>query len=231
MASVSIVKIKIRRGTDNERKQVILDIGELGYTTDTDSRRLFIGDGSTYGGNPAGTKLYVGDFTPANALPLRTAQVGDILFNPVDTKLYCLTGVDSTTFFPDYDEPSAYGFIGPRTDDVSINYNGSGKITIKDQGVTALKLNDNVILGSEGLSKPTGGAIRVKYDGTSINVNGSGQLAVIQSGINLGSINSTSQSVNINTVRFNSFRTSPGSPGVDTGLLWVDGGGYLRVTL
>ena len=34
MATVSIAKIKIRRGTDYERKLIILDNGELGYVTD-----------------------------------------------------------------------------------------------------------------------------------------------------------------------------------------------------
>jgi len=229
MATVSIVKIKIRRGADTERKQVILDIGELGYTTDTDSRRLFIGDGSTLGGNPAGMKLYVGDFTPANALPLKTAQVGDIVFNPLDTKLYCLTGLDSN-FFPNYNEPSAYQFIGTRTDDSSIEYNTSGKIRVKDASITAIKLGSDVILSSEGLSKPSGGAIRVKYDSSSITVNGSGQLSVIQSGIKLGSIDSISQSLNASALKLVSYRTSPGLVGTDTGLLWVDGSGYVRMT-
>jgi len=60
MATVSITKIKIRRGTDADRREVILDSGEIGYTTDPSSRRLFVGDGSTKGGNPAGIKFYTG---------------------------------------------------------------------------------------------------------------------------------------------------------------------------
>lgn len=225
MATVSIVKIKIRRGTDSQRKQIILDIGELGYTTDSDSRRLFIGDGSTKGGNPAGMKFYVGDFTPLNALPLRTAQVGDLVFNPVDTKLYCLTGIDSE-FFPNYDEPAAYQFVGTRTDDNTIEYNSSGKIRVKDSSITASKLNDNVVLTSEGLSKPTGGAIRVKYDSSTISVNGSGQLQIIQGGINLGSINSSNQTINVGSLTLSNYSTAPvGS----TGRLWVDGSGYVRI--
>jgi hypothetical protein len=60
MATVSVAKIKIRRGSDFDRRQIILDNGELGYVTDSVSRRLFVGDGSTRGGNPAGTKFYTG---------------------------------------------------------------------------------------------------------------------------------------------------------------------------
>jgi len=45
MATVSVAKIKIRRGSDFDRRQIILDNGELGYVTDSVSRRLFVGDG------------------------------------------------------------------------------------------------------------------------------------------------------------------------------------------
>ena len=90
MATVSVVKIKVRRGTDNDRKLITLDVGELGYVQDAASRRLFVGDGSTKGGNPAGAKLYSGDFVndPTNLI---TSQVGDIVFNYYDNRLYCLT--------------------------------------------------------------------------------------------------------------------------------------------
>jgi len=48
MANISIVKLKVRRGSDAQRKTIVLDQGEIGYTLDT--RRLFVGDGSTFGG-------------------------------------------------------------------------------------------------------------------------------------------------------------------------------------
>jgi len=50
MATVSVIKLKVRRGTDNQRKLITLDEGELGYTTDTG--RVFIGDSITPGGIP-----------------------------------------------------------------------------------------------------------------------------------------------------------------------------------
>ena len=45
MANVTIVKLKVRRGSDAQRKAITLDQGELGYTLDT--KRFYIGDGST----------------------------------------------------------------------------------------------------------------------------------------------------------------------------------------
>jgi hypothetical protein len=32
MADVSIVKLKVRRGTNEQRRSIVLDQGELGYT-------------------------------------------------------------------------------------------------------------------------------------------------------------------------------------------------------
>ena len=105
MATVSVVKVKVRRGSDTDRKQITLDVGEIGYVTDPASRRLFVGDGSTRGGNPAGIKFYTGNLIdPINLL---TTQIGDIVYSTTDNKLYSLTGVDVNNF-PDYDNPSAY---------------------------------------------------------------------------------------------------------------------------
>ena len=51
MANITIVKLKVRRGTDSQRQDIVLDQGEVGYTLD--SKRLFVGDGATYGGTVA----------------------------------------------------------------------------------------------------------------------------------------------------------------------------------
>jgi hypothetical protein len=54
------MSLQIRRGTDVQRQQVVFDLGEIVYTTDT--QKLYIGDGSTAGGinilsSAAGTGL------------------------------------------------------------------------------------------------------------------------------------------------------------------------------
>ena len=84
MATLNIVKIKVRRGTDLQRKSVIFDNGELAYVTDADSRRLFIGDGITYGGLPGGMKFYSGSVTTSPNAFAR-AQIGDFVY---DSSLY-----------------------------------------------------------------------------------------------------------------------------------------------
>ena len=48
----TVIKLIIRRGTNVDRQSVILASGELGYAVDT--KRVYIGDGVTYGGNLIG---------------------------------------------------------------------------------------------------------------------------------------------------------------------------------
>lgn len=56
ITSDTVVKILVRRGLETERSNALLTEGELGYSIDT--RRLFIGDGYTLGGNPVGIKNF-----------------------------------------------------------------------------------------------------------------------------------------------------------------------------
>jgi len=50
----TLLKLLVRRGTNFDRQQITLETGELGYSTDT--KRLFIGDGTTKGGIIVGNK-------------------------------------------------------------------------------------------------------------------------------------------------------------------------------
>ena len=117
MANITIVKLKVRRGSDTQRKAITLDQGEVGYTLDT--RRLFVGDGSTLGGRVIGN-ISVGPFSnitnlsPANSPGL---QVGDIGY--ANSKLYRLTSFG-------YDDAlSGYAYIGNVLDDTTIAF-GTG---------------------------------------------------------------------------------------------------------
>ena len=80
MPDTTIIKLKIRRGTDAQRKLVILEQGELGYAID--SKRVFVGDGATYGGIPAGSVVHEPRISGgAGRLGLTTAVRGDIVYD------------------------------------------------------------------------------------------------------------------------------------------------------
>jgi hypothetical protein len=116
MANVSVIKLKVRRGTDVQRQLVTLDQGEIGYTTD--SKRLFVGDGSTAGGNSAGIKFYTGVISSATAgdCNISTAQVGDIVFDSACNLYYILSGGsynNYASYRPVQQINSSYTFAGP----------------------------------------------------------------------------------------------------------------------
>jgi hypothetical protein len=153
MPDISIIKLKIRRGTDAQRKLVLLEQGELGYTTDTN--RVFVGDGVTTGGNTIGTKLYT-PITNQNQLTAIPAFLGDAVY--AGTLLYQLTASDYTSL-------SSWGLIELTPDNSTLEYTGTPNryLQIKNNGITGTKFNS-----SAGYSQ--GGIIATVANGLSANV-------------------------------------------------------------
>lgn len=104
-----ITKILIRQGTDVQRRTaegtgITFSSGEPGYCIDT--KRLFVGDGSTVGGNAIGiqnlgavSKLIddvTSDFTTEalNVFQNKGASVGDIIYDHDTRTIYTLTAVN-----------------------------------------------------------------------------------------------------------------------------------------
>lgn len=74
-----IGKIKIRRGTDAQRKSVAFEEGELVYTTD--KKRVYVGDGVTVGGIVISNRNYIVN-TLGNPASLPSDSVyGDIIYD------------------------------------------------------------------------------------------------------------------------------------------------------
>ena len=98
ITSDTIVKILIRKGSDADRRATILSNAELGYATDASVKRLFIGDGTTAGGNPVGVK----NFGPVNGRSSVTANAysGDIVYDLADPQASLYTYTTSGTWYP-----------------------------------------------------------------------------------------------------------------------------------
>jgi len=88
----TLLKLLVRRGTNADRKQITLESGELGYTTDT--KRLFAGDGTTVGGILVGNK-YKG--SAGNITTLAPVDVGDYVYDSDDNILYVCTTNDGSS--------------------------------------------------------------------------------------------------------------------------------------
>jgi hypothetical protein len=140
MANITIVKLKVRRGSDKQREEIILDQGEVGYTLDT--RRLFVGDGATYGGFVAGNKN-IGPFSDKASLGPGAGespglQVGDIGYT--ESRLYILTGASSTG--KDYTNAlSGWAYIGNVPDNKKLEFSDDNELTVKKQSLDGSSLN------------------------------------------------------------------------------------------
>ena len=87
-----ITKILIRSGTTATKDAIILAEAELGYATD--SKKVWVGDGETTGGNIVGQKFYISDLG-ADLIEGNTisyAVSGDIVYDLQDSKLKALSG-------------------------------------------------------------------------------------------------------------------------------------------
>jgi len=154
MANITIVKLKVRRGSDAQRQEIVLDQGEVGYTLD--SKRLFVGDGATYGGAVAGSKN-VGPFAADASLGPAVSesphlQVGDIGY--AKNKLYILSGASSTG--KAYTNTlSGWAYIGTVPDGVFLDFDTNNKLTISKNQLDSEYLG-STFFGDALLSANTG---------------------------------------------------------------------------
>ena len=100
MPDIEIVKLKIRRGTEAQRTSVILEQGELGYTTD--NKRIWVGDGFTIGGVNVGNVAHA-PVTAGSRTDLDYVINGDLVYD--NNLLYQLSGTYA-------DNLSSWAFIG-----------------------------------------------------------------------------------------------------------------------
>jgi len=141
----SLIKLLVRQGTDNERKNVILNPGEPGYTTDT--RRLFIGDGATRGGVVAGN-VFKG--SGASITLFAPAEVGDLAYSTSDKLLYRLKENDGSRI-SDWEEIAnnsttvsnvSGAYVSKSGDTITLNASRAG-LLIKQLGAgNALEVED-----------------------------------------------------------------------------------------
>ena len=156
MANISIVKLKVRRGSDAQRETIVLDQGEIGYTLDT--RRLFVGDGSTFGGQSVSNKN-IGPFSNNSSLGPDSSpglQVGDIGY--ADSRLYMLTSTNYN------DSLSGYSYIGNVPDGTLVKFDANNKLTLNTSQFDSTFFKSE-FFGS-GLLSSTGGVVEVNLNST-----------------------------------------------------------------
>jgi hypothetical protein len=179
MADISIIKLKVRRGTNSQRQRIILEQGELGFTTDT--QRLFVGNGVLSGGVVAGNLIHAPLQTNGSRTSLYNAVQGDIVNE--NGYLYQLSGTN-------YDQISAWGFIGTNPDNNSVGYNASRQLEIKNNGISGTKFAPNAAFNMGGLVATGSNGLSANVDRVTLTITSSNQLSVLQ--INQNNIASSS---------------------------------------
>lgn len=86
----TILKLVFRQGSDNDRQKVVFTTGEPVYSTNT--RRLYVGNGSLSGGDVVGNRFLGHTSTLATLTNNSYAVDGDLGFVLDTNKLYALSG-------------------------------------------------------------------------------------------------------------------------------------------
>ena len=153
MPDITIVKLKIRRGSNAQRQSVILEQGELGYATDT--KRVFVGDGVVLGGTTVGNIAH----PPGQRLNLSTAVLGDIVKD--GNILYQLTSSD-------YSLAGSWTMISPLPDSQTLEYDGSGQLIIKNNGISGNKFASTAAYSQGGLVATANNGLSANIDNSTI---------------------------------------------------------------
>ena len=185
-----ITRIVIRRGLESERTGVQFLQGEPAYATD--SKRLYVGDGQTLGGTPAGVRFlgFIG-FSPvlSNVSTSLAPASGDLIFDTTSNRLYALTGADYTL-------TGSYRSLNTNiiADGVTIQ-NNSGTISVKTNSLDASYLTTSTI--GTGLVRTSNNTV-LGIDTPSAELSFSGNALQIT---NAGVINSKLANMTGNTVK------------------------------
>lgn len=168
MSSIQITKFKVRRGLDAQRKTVILDEGELGFTVDT--RRVFVGTGTLSGGVVVGSKVHPVTDSYAS-LSSTNAQVGDLVF--ANNQFYQLTGTN-------YNAISSWYPVGSRIDSAFFELSSNNYITLKNNGILPIKINSSYVTGGLQINS---GVLKVNYDSSQFKLSSSSVLQINNQGV------------------------------------------------
>lgn len=142
----NFTKFVVRSGTETDRAQVVYSEGEPVYVTDY--KRLFVGDGKTYGGNLVSNKFlgFANFDLYTNASGIVSAYRGDMVYDRTTNNLYALTGVNAPNI-------ESYARITRNftTDNVTTVLSQTSGISVKPLSLNATYLSDGIV--GRGLEK------------------------------------------------------------------------------
>lgn len=178
MATIKLVKLKTRRGTDSERKTITPDQGELVSTTDT--KRLYLGTGILSGGVVVGSKVHP-HVINTSSLTSIISEIGDLVF--ANNKFYQLTAID-------YTNSNSWADVSTRIDPTLFNYTSTNSLSLNPNSIKSLYLDPTTITNGVKVSS---GNLELDYNTKSLEIS-SLQLSLKAGGIDEREINSSALS-------------------------------------
>jgi len=175
MSNIRISKIKARRGSNEQRKQVVFDQGELVYATDT--RRFYIGDGVTIGGGVIGMKMHTPliNYTQLSSL---VAERGDVV--KADNSYYQLTASDYTNL-------NSWAIIQATINPLIFNYDSSNRLSINSDSLSSSLIKSSTVLSGIKISN---GILQSDIDSNFLEIT-SNKISLKASAITNRELNST----------------------------------------
>lgn len=175
MPDIEISKIKARRGTDEQRKLIAFDQGEFAYTLDT--KRLYVGDGVTFGGNVAGNKIH-DSILNYYSLSTIVSEVGDIV---------TLNGTLYKLLDDDYTNINNWERIRLDVDPIIFTFDSSDTLYVNSNSISANYLDPTTISNGIILS---GGILQSNFITKSLEISAY-KLSIKASGIDERELNTT----------------------------------------
>jgi hypothetical protein len=176
MADIRISKIKARRGTNDQRKQVVFDQGELIFTTDT--QRFYIGDGVTIGAKAMGMKMH-NPLLNYNQLSSLASEMGDVV--KAGNSYYQLTGSNFSNI-------NSWAPIRLAIDSIPFNYDNLNQLSLNTNSISAIYINNSTVLSGVKIEN---GIIQSNFNTKGLQISAN-QLTLKPNGIDELEINSTS---------------------------------------
>jgi microcystin-dependent protein len=155
-------KFILRSGVESDRADVVYSEGEPIYVTDY--KRLFIGDGKSYGGTIVSNKfLGFSNFNlTTNASGIVSAYRGDMVFDITTNNLYALTGLNAPNI-----ESFARITRNFTVDNSTTILSRTSAISVKPLCLDASYLKDEI--GGRGLEKDPLDPTKIRLTDTDIN--------------------------------------------------------------
>lgn len=172
---IRISKTKTRRGTNDQRKTVVFDQGELVSTLDT--KRLYIGTGTLAGGYVVGSKIHP-LMTNLYSLSTLVSEVGDIV--NVNNIFYQLTATN-------YANIDSWANVGTKLEPIVFSYDSTNRLSLNTNSISAKYINPTTV--SNGL-KISAGILQTDYNTKSLEIS-SNQISIKAGGIDEREINAS----------------------------------------